>query len=319
MKTLSNDLAKILNQLAPAAGLHPTAVPGVHIGHIVETDRRPVKRPWRACLGFIGQGSKNVKLEREIFQLDTHHYTATPIQLPVLSQILTATSDKPFLCILVDLTPAILNEVASQLPEASLKTGDEPVRAIFSGRVTETMSDAVLRLAKLLLVKDDARVLGPLVVKELFYHLLKGPEGLAIRQFVRSDSKTHKITEAIYKLNTDLSEEIDVLALAKAANMSRSAFFKYFKEITSMSPIQYQKRLRLHEARRLMLFEDETAESSAFKVGYKSASQFSREYSRMFGNSPLRDKKLAYTNTRPLVSSIKRGESCDFSSRALPD
>jgi len=289
MKTLSNDLGKILAQLAPTAGIHTTGVPGVHCGRIDVADRRAVKRPWRACLGFIGQGSKNVKLEREVFHLDTHHFTATPIQLPVLSQIISATPEKPFLCILIDLNPIVLNEVAALFEVTSLQSADDPVRAIFSGTVTETMADAVLRLARLLLSGEDAPVLGPLVVKELFYHLLKGPEGSAIRQFVRSGSKMHKITEAIYKLNADLSEEVDVIAMAKAANMSRSAFFKYFKEITSMSPIQYQKRLRLHEARRLMVFEDETAESSAFRVGYKSASQFSREYSRMFGNSPLRD------------------------------
>jgi transcriptional regulator GlxA family with amidase domain len=132
-------------------------------------------------------------------------------------------------------------------------------------------------------------VLGPLVIKEILYHLLKGADGLAIRQFVRSGSNMHKISQAIYSLRAELNADVDVAALAKAANMSRSAFFKHFKEVTSMSPIQYQKRLRLLEARRLMIDVDETAQGSAFKVGYNSVSQFSREYSRMFGSSPLRD------------------------------
>jgi transcriptional regulator GlxA family with amidase domain len=132
-------------------------------------------------------------------------------------------------------------------------------------------------------------VLGPLVVKEILYHLLKGADRPAIRQFVRSGSKMHQISQAMYTLRTRLTNDVDVAALAKAANMSRSAFFTHFKKGTAMSPIQYQKRLRLLEARRLMIDEGETAEGSAFKVGYNSASQFSREYSRMFGNSPLRD------------------------------
>ena len=132
-------------------------------------------------------------------------------------------------------------------------------------------------------------MLGPLVIKEILYHLLKGADGPAIRQFLRSGSKMHKISQAIYSLRSDLSEDADVTSLAKAAHMSRSAFFKHFKEATAMSPIQYQKRLRLLEARRLMIDDGEKAEGSAFKVGYNSASQFSREYSRMFGNSPLRD------------------------------
>lgn len=127
------------------------------------------------------------------------------------------------------------------------------------------------------------------MIKEMFYHLLKGPDGPAIRQYVRSGSTMHKISQAIYSLQSELHDDVDVAALAKAANMCRSAFFKHFKEATAMSPIQYQKRLRLLEARRLMIDEGETAEGSAFRVGYNSASQFSREYSRMFGNAPLRD------------------------------
>ena len=132
-------------------------------------------------------------------------------------------------------------------------------------------------------------VLGPLVIREILYHLLKGPDGPAIRQFVSSGRKMHRMTQVIYGLNSRFQNDVDVEALAKAANMSRSAFFKDFKEVTSMSPIQYQKRLRLLEARRLMTEEEETAEGAAFKVGYRSPSQFSREYSRMFGNPPVRD------------------------------
>ncbi len=151
------------------------------------------------------------------------------------------------------------------------------------------MLEAALRLGRLFQVPEDAAVLGSLLIKEILYHLLKGADGPAIRQFVRSGTNMHKISQAIYSLRSELDDDVDVAALAKAANMSRSAFFKHFKQVTSMSPIQYQKRLRLLEARRLMIDEDETAEGSAFKVGYNSASQFSREYSRMFGSSPLRD------------------------------
>src|SRR6266478_3721091 len=146
-----------------------------------------------------------------------------------------------------------------------------------------------LRLGRLFQVPEDAAVLGSLVIKEILYHLLKGADGPAIRQFVRSGSNMHKISQAIYSLRSELDDDVDVAALAKAANMSRSAFFKHFKEVTAMSPIQYQKRLRLLEARRLMVDEDETAERSSFRVGYRSASQFSREYARMFGVSPRRD------------------------------
>jgi transcriptional regulator GlxA family with amidase domain len=146
-----------------------------------------------------------------------------------------------------------------------------------------------VRLVGLFRTPKDAAVLGALVIKEILYLLMQGPEGAAIRQFVHSGSKMHQISHAIHALESELEKEVDVPALAQTANMSRSAFFKHFKEVTAMSPIQYQKRLRLHEARRLMLETGGSAESSCFKVGYKSASQFSREYSRMFGIPPARD------------------------------
>jgi transcriptional regulator GlxA family with amidase domain len=126
------------------------------------------------------------------------------------------------------------------------------------------------------------------VVTELFYHLLKGPEGTALRQFARSGTVMHKISQAIFEIRSNLADDIEVEALAKGARMSRSAFFKHFKAATSLSPIQYQKRLRLLEAQRLMVERGETAEQSSFSVGYASASQFNREYSRTFGESPLR-------------------------------
>ncbi|MEJ7598758.1 MAG: AraC family transcriptional regulator [Kofleriaceae bacterium] len=126
--------------------------------------------------------------------------------------------------------------------------------------------------------------------------MLKGPDGPAICQLVREGSQAQRITGAIYQLQASLAEDVEIEGLARAAGMSRATFFKRFKEATAMSPLQYQKRLRLLEARRLMLDESEGAETSAFRVGYTSASQFSREYSRMFGNAPLRDtRKLKQT------------------------
>jgi AraC-like DNA-binding protein len=287
MKNLLDELARIIDSFSAADGLNQTPVAGVHCVKYSKTDRR-TKRRWRACLAIVAQGNKEVVLGREVYGLDDAHYTATPIQLPVISRVASATPKQPFLALLIDIDPLILSEVAAQLGKDRLYGTGSPVRALFSGKSSEKMLEAVVRLARMFQTPEDAQVLGPLVVKEILYYLLKGPEGLAIRQFVRSGSKMHTISEAIYRLSSELSEEIDVAALAQAANMSRSAFFKHFKEVTAMSPIHYQKRLRLLEARRLMVDEGETAEGSAVKVGYKSASQFSREYSRMFGNPPIK-------------------------------
>ncbi len=201
---------------------------------------------------------------------------------------MSATPEQPFLCLKIDFDAQTLGEVAAQLEKGFPQEVENPLQAVFIGRASDPMLEAAVRLGHLFQNPEDAPVLGALVVKEILYHLLKGPHGPAIRQFVRSGSRMHRISQAIYSLKSELAQEMDVAALA-AANMSRSAFFKHFKEVTAVSPIQYQKRLRLLEARRLMTEEGETAESAAFRVGYNSASQFSREYSRMFGDPPLRD------------------------------
>jgi AraC-like DNA-binding protein len=288
MKKLRFDLAKAILLFSSGEGLHESPVPGVYCVRYSKTDRR-TKREWRACLAIVAQGCKEVVLGREVYLCDDAHYTAAPIHLPIISRIASATPERPFLGLLIDLDPLVLNEVAAQLEDVVLEESGNPVRALFRGTASEKMLEAAVRLANLFRGPEDARVLGPLVVKEILYHLLKGPEGSAIRQFVRSGSKMHKISQAVFRLKSNLHDGVNVPALAKAAGMSRSAFFKHFKEVTAMSPIQYQKRLRLLEARRLMVDESETAERSAFKVGYESASQFSREYSRMFGEPPLRD------------------------------
>ena len=288
MSGLVNDLARAIAVVAPEDGFHKTPVAGVHCVRYSKTSR-PTRDHWRACVAIVAQGVKEVELGRQVYRCAEGHYTATPISLPVISRVASATAGKPFLAMLIDLDSVVLSEAAVQTERAVLTDTGAAVRALFRGKAGESMLEAAIRLGNLFQTPDDAPVLGPLVVREILYHLLKGAEGSAIRQFVRSGTTIHRIAQAVHALRSELSDDIDVPALAKAANMSRSAFFKHFKQVTAMSPIQYQKRLRLHEARRLLIDEGETAERSAFRVGYKSASQFSREYSRMFGNSPLRD------------------------------
>jgi AraC-like DNA-binding protein len=288
MTDFRSQLSRTINFFSPMEGINTTPVPGVHCGRFSLTDRR-TKRRWRACLAIVAQGSKEVVLGRQVYRIDDGLYSATPIDLPVVSRVAVASPGKPFLCLLIALDPMILSEVSAQFSKDIHADLENSLRGVFIGKASEEMLEAAVRLGRLFHAPEDAPVLGPLVVKEMIYYLLKGPDGDAIRHFVRSGSKTHIIAQCIHGLHSQLNHDVDLPALAKAANMSRSAFFKHFKEVTAMSPIQYQKRLRLLEARRLMIEGGETAEGSAFKVGYKSASQFSREYSRMFGNSPLRD------------------------------
>lgn len=288
MTDLLSDLAKIIDLHTPTDGLHESPVPGVYC--LKYSGTSPLtKRRHRACLAIVAQGCKEIIVGRKLYRCEAAHYAATPIDLPVISGIAEASPGKPFLCLLLGFDPLTIGEVAAQIQRESPKETGDPVRAVFIAKACDPMLDASLRLGKLFQSPKDAAVLGPLAIKEIFYHLLKGVDGTAIRQFVLLGSKTQQIAQAIFRLKTSLTEEIDVAALAAAANMSRSAFFKHFKDVTAVSPIQYQKRLRLLEARRLMTEEGETAERSAFMVGYNSASQFSREYSRMFGDAPFRN------------------------------
>ena len=286
MKDLKSELAKVIFRNAAEEGMHASVIPGVHWFRLTKTNKKS-KQNWGSSLCIIMQGCKSLILDQKNYRLQSADYVATPVDLPLESQLVSASTEKPFLCLKIELDPVVLSELASQITAQT--DGDEASRAIFVGRANDKMLEAALRLGNISESSDEAAILGPLIVKEILYHLLKGEGGAAICQFVRSGSSTHKVSQAIYTLKNELDGEFDIDTLAKKANMSRSAFFKHFKDATSMSPIQYQKRLRLLEAQRLMIEDGESVEGSAFRVGYNSASQFSREYSRMFGNSPLRD------------------------------
>ena len=280
-------LAAAVARFVRTDGFHASPVPGVHCVRYSNTDRR-AKRQWRACLAIVAQGCKEVLLARNIYRCGEGRYTATPIPLPVISRIAIAAPDRPFLAILIDLEPLTVSEVAAQIGRPIDEEGGAS-RALFSAAADENMLEAATRLARVFQAPDRARVIGPLIVRELLYYLLTGPEGTAVREFVTAGSAMHRIATAAFTIRTNLHNSFDVGALARASGMSRSAFFQHFRDVTALSPIQYQKRLRLLEARRLMVDDDETAERSSFRVGYRSTSQFSREYVRMFGVSPGRD------------------------------
>ena len=302
MRDLRTELADIIQHFALEDGAQALPLAGVRCIKISRPSR-PAKQHWHASLAILAQGCKGLTLGHEEYHYEALNYIATPIDLPITSCAYAASPDQPFLCLQIEIDPLVLSEVATLLdqahpPQARPPATQSPQRAIFLGKASEPMLEAAIRLGTLCRRPEDALVLGPLAVKELLYHLLQSAEGPALRQFVRAESSVHKIAQAAYRLKAELAEEIDVAALAQAAAMSRSAFFKHFKDVTALSPVQYQKRLRLLEARRLMTGEGETAEGAAFRVGYSSPSQFSREYSRMFGSAPRRD-----------VVNIKQGNS----------
>ncbi|MHC5735917.1 AraC family transcriptional regulator [Nostoc sp.] len=199
-----------------------------------------------------------------------------------------ATPDKPYLGFKLNLDPRQLCDIIAQIRPGTSKK-ENSVRGLFVSNVDAPLIDCALRLTRLLDTPQDIPILAPMIIREMYYRLLMGEQGEAVRQIATSGSNMQRIAEVIKLIKADFIKPMRIEELAGQASMSPSSFHHHFKEVTSMSPLQYQKQLRLLEARRLMLAENSDAANAAYQVGYESPSQFSREYSRMFGAPPIKD------------------------------
>ena len=220
------------------------------------------------------------------------------MDLPIVAQILEASSEKPYLGLMLKLNQREIAQlvVDSNLP---LPRKQQASRGMSVSKVSLPLINAFLRLTDLLDEPDDIPILSPLIQREIIYRLLVGEQGVRLRQNAATGSRSHQIGRAIDWLKDNFNRQLRVDDLAAFAGMSTSGFHHHFRSLTAMSPLQFQKRLRLNEARQLMLTNNLDASDAAFQVGYESPSQFSREYSRLFGAPPLRD----ITNLRRLAPS----------------
>jgi AraC-like DNA-binding protein len=240
----------------------------------------------------IVQGAKQVLLEEEIYRYASMQFLAVSVDLPLLGQVTEASKDEPYLCLAIDIDARQIADLIAQSGDAGWSRG-ETSRGLFVGELDAAMLDSALRLARLLDTPRDIPVLAPLAMREFHYRLLSSPYGAAIAQTAIAGSNTHKIGQIIRRIKTKLAEPIRVEELAAMANMSPSSFHQHFKAVTAMSPVQYQKKMRLTEARQILLAGKADAQTAAYRVGYQSASQFSREYARMFGKPPIRDAGIS--------------------------
>jgi len=199
-----------------------------------------------------------------------------------------ATPDKPYLGFKLNLDPVQLCDIIAQIQPNTGKK-ENSVRGLFVSNADVALVDCAIRLTRLLDTPQDIPFLDPMMIREIYYRLLIGEQSEAVRQIATSGSTMQRIAEMIKLLKANFTESLRVEDLAEQANMSAASFHRHFKKVTSMSPLQYQKQLRLLEARRLMLTENADATHAAYQVGYESPSQFSREYSRMFGAPPIKD------------------------------
>jgi len=239
-------------------------------------------------LCVVAQGSKEFLLSGSRYRYDPFHYLLVTVDLPYVGQVLEASKERPFLSLRLDLAPTLVGEVMVEAGHTSPRDPAE-VRAIAVSPVDGHLLDAMVRVARLLDAPDEARVLLPLLTREMIYRLLRGEQGARLRHLAILGGYSPSIARAIERLRQDFDQPLRVEQLARELGMSVSVFHHHFKAVTALSPLQFQKRLRLLEAQRLMLGEDLDAASAAYRVGYHDASHFNREYKSLFGVPPMRD------------------------------
>ncbi|GCE20820.1 AraC family transcriptional regulator [Dictyobacter kobayashii] len=277
--------------IQPLTGLHlsRTTVPRKRVHSVVEPS-----------VAVIVQGSKEVLLGDNRYHYDSSRYLLTTVEMPRISQVLEASKERPYLALRLALDPTLVSAVMVDASR-SLPREHTDIRAIDVSPVDGHLLDAFVRLVRLLDAPDEAQVLMPLITREIIYRLLMGEQGARLRHLVMEGGYTPHIATAVKRLRQDFDQPFRIETLAHELGMSVSSLQHHFKAVTAMSPLQFQKRLRLQEARRLMLSEDLDAASAAYRVGYQDASHFNREYKSLFGVPPIRDVQRLREATRESI------------------
>lgn len=282
------ELAALIGRHAPQEGTSPTAIPRLSAIKMSNPSGELAHALHQPAVCIIAQGAKRVMLRDEVYTYDASRFLVFSTDLPISAQVTRAKFDEPYLCFRLDLDPAEVAELVLQLgpPPAP---GSGTARGLFLSEVTDGMLDAAIRIMRLLDSPEDASTLAPLAARELVYRVLRSEQGERLAQVARADSPASRVMRAISWLKSNFAEPLRVDDLARECCMSTSSLHHHFRAVTSMSPLQYQKQLRLQEARRLLMSDCLEVSKAGYTVGYESASQFSREYSRLFGVPPSRD------------------------------
>jgi AraC-like DNA-binding protein len=237
----------------------------------------------------IAQGSKEILLGEEIFRYDTAHYLISTMELPVIGEVVEASPERPYLSFRLVLDPSIVTSMMVESGVVQPRGEGGGVKAVDVSPLDANLLDATLRLVRLIDTPTEYRSLAPLVFREIVYRLLTGAQGNRMRHLAKFGGHAHRMVRAVEKLRQNFDKPLRIEDIARELSMSVSGFHAHFKAVTAMSPLQFQKQLRLQEARRLMLSENLDAAEAGYRVGYDDASHFSREYKRHFGKPPVRD------------------------------
>jgi AraC-like DNA-binding protein len=295
-------LAKSIARWTTQSPRLETEVPGLLLAKY-EDLTEPASYMHEPSICMVAQGAKRVILGDETFVYDAYHFLISSIDLPVIAQVIEGSKEKPFLGLMLKLD---LKEISQLMVDSKLPLQDarKAGRGIAVSEVSLPLLNAFQRLLDLLDEPENIPILSPLAQREIFFRLLHSEQGPRLRQIAAAGSHSQQIARAIHWLRSNFSDSLRVDELASYSGMSTSTFHHHFRAMTAMSPLQFQKWLRLHEARQLMFTERVDAATAAFQVGYESASQFNREYSRLFGSPPLRDIKNLRQGTTPTAEGM---------------
>ncbi|HCH4653876.1 TPA: AraC family transcriptional regulator N-terminal domain-containing protein [Vibrio parahaemolyticus] len=287
-------LAKLIDRWTGNANQYDTPISGLRFSRWT-TPTPPTSYTHNPSICLIAQGRKRVLLGEESFIYDANHFLISSVDLPIIANIIEASEEQPYLGLIMELD---LTEISQLIVDSELAFTQtkEAQKGIAVGELSESLLDAFVRLAELLDEGQNIKILAPIIKREIFYRLLMSEQGTRLHQIVTAGSHSHQIAKAIDWLKNNFVKPLSVGDLASYTGMSKSSFYTHFRSMTSMTPLQFQKKLRLSEARRLMLTENLDAMAATFKVGYESPSQFSREYSRLFGAPPSKDIKSLREN-----------------------
>ena len=290
------ELAERIAAAVPGDG-RAEPVPGLHLVQS-STPRVPFYAVLRPCFCVIAQGAKVLRLGAAAYRYDPFHYLLVSADLPVTGRIVEASEEQPYLGLRLDLDPALVSQV---LVEAAGGPSGAERRALDVSPLEADLLDATLRLVRASESPREAAVLAPLVTREIVYRLLVGDQGDRLRHIAVLGGRAHRMAEAVRRLHRQFDRTVRMEELATDLGMSASTFYQRFKDVTGMTPLQFQKEVRLQEARRLLLDGDLDAATAGYRVGYNDPSHFSRDYKRQFGEPPVRDVERLRENAGPVA------------------
>lgn len=289
LSAMQADLVRYMSQLTEGTNELRTEIAGLVL-HRWEHPTPPTSYIAEPSVCLIIQGTKRIMLGEEVHLYNAHHFRITSVDLPVVAQVLEATPEKPYLGLSLSLDQQLIAQLLVE-SKAALPRNRQASRGMTMGAMSFPLLDAFQRLLYLLATPEEIPIISPIIQKEILYRLLISDQGDRLHQISTAGNHSYQIARAIAWLKQHFNQSFRVDDLATYSGMSLSAFHQHFRSLTAMTPLQFQKRLRLNEARRLMFTERLDASTAAYQVGYESPSQFSREYSRLFGDSPSRDIK----------------------------